>query len=182
MLSERGRARGKRATNRQKVPIHAIFSSMQYKAVQPYSKAEAEVAFVQGTSAEMTEALLGVTSYLADWQWVQTVCLALLKRSDLQVQWVAIQCLGHLATFHHRLDLGVVLPALQAHESNPKLSGALVNAFDDIALAIKSAPHLVESWEKLPQRMQRVLIEERIFERHGKRIKKRKLFRQSGGR
>lgn len=93
---------------------------------------------------------------------MQTACLTLLKRSDTHVQWVAIQCLGHLAIFHNMLDLALVLPALQARESNPKLKSVVWDAFDDIAIAIKFAPHLVENWDKLPQRVKETLAEEGI--------------------
>jgi hypothetical protein len=145
----------------------------KYRAVQPHTKQEAETAFVQGTSAEITDALLGVTYYVEDWRWVQTACLALLDRSDTQIQWTAIQCLGHLATFHRMLDLAIVLPALQTHASDPKLAPVLSDAFSDIAVIIKEHTSLVENWDELPQGLREALIEEGVFDRSGKRIKKR---------
>ena len=146
---------------------------MTYERVQPYTKQEAEAVFTQGTSAEITNALLGVTYYVKDWRWVQTACLALLNHANTQVQWVAIQCLGHLATFHGMLDLALVLPALQAHESDPKLVSAFYNALDDIVSGIKDTSYFEENWNELPQRLKHVLIENGVFDRAGKRIGKR---------
>lgn len=145
---------------------------MVYRGVQPYTREEAEVAFAQGTSAEITDALLGVTYYVDDWQWVQTACLALLNRPDTQIQWVSIQCLGHLATFHKMLDLAIVLPALQAHMSDQALAPVLYDALDDIS-GVKDTSYFEKNWDELPERMQEALIEAGVFNSLGKRIRKR---------
>lgn len=145
--------------------------NMMYKAVQPHTKEEAKIAFTRGTSAEITDALLGVTYYVADWQWVQTTCLRLLERPDIQTKWVAIQCLGHLATFHHILDLDLVLPALRSYESHPELKGVVSNAFDDIVVvAIEDTSYSAKNWNELPQRIKQPLIKEGIFTSSGKRV------------
>lgn len=142
---------------------------MSYQRVQPYTKDEAERVFAQGTSEQISDALLGVTYYVDDWRWVQTACLALLERSDTQIQWMAIICLGHLATFHKTLDLAIVLPALQAHASQPELAPVLYDAFGDIAMKIlKKNPELVKNWDSLPQGLKEALIEEEIFDSHGR--------------
>ena len=145
---------------------------MTYRDVQPYTKEEAEAAFAQGTHAEIIDALLGVTYYVEDWRWVQTACLAWLDRSESGVQWNAIQCLGHLATFHKTLDLAIVLPALQAHLSDPALASVFYDALGDIA-GIEDTSYFEENWDELPQRIKDVLIGGGVFNSLGKRIRKR---------
>jgi hypothetical protein len=147
---------------------------MEYKSVQPHTQSEAAVAFAQGTSEQISDALLGITYYMEDWRWVQSACLTLLDNSDDNVQWIAIICLGHLATFHGTLDLAVVLPALQAHTSNSRLASGLYTALGDIALHVKDTSYFGENWDKLPPRMKEALVANRIFDSRGKRITKRK--------
>lgn len=147
---------------------------MTYKRVEPHAKEEAEAAFTQGDSQQITDALLGVTYYEEDWRWVQNACLELLKRSETQPRWIAIQCLGHLATFHHVLDLDLVLPALQAHHSDPKLFSPLYNAFDDIAMGIEDKSYFEAHWSELPEKLKDALIENVFFNLYGKHVRKRR--------
>jgi hypothetical protein len=144
-----------------------------HRDVEPHTKEEAEVAFAQGTREQIRDALLGVAYYEKDWRWVQSACLAFLNGSDTYLQGLAITCLGHLAMFHKTLDLAIVLPALQAHASDPQLAPALYDAFGDIASQVEDTSYFVEKWDELPQRIKKVLIGEGIFDRGGKRIKKR---------
>ena len=144
-----------------------------YKAVEPFTKEEAEVAFAQGTSEQINDALLGVTYYVENWRWVQSACLTLLDSSDTQVQGMALTCLGHLATFHRTLDLDIVLPALQAHASDPQLASSLYDAFGDISSKIiRNTPSLVKDWDELPQGLKEALIEDELFDSRGKRIRR----------
>ncbi len=145
-----------------------------HRDVEPHTKEEAEVAFAQGTREQIRDALLGVTYYEKDWRWVQSACLAFLDGSDTYLQRLAITCLGHLASFHGTLDLAIVLPALQAHASDPQLAPALYDAFGDISSKIiRNTPNLVKDWDELPQGLKEALIEDEVFDSRGKRIKKR---------
>ncbi|GHO46048.1 hypothetical protein [Ktedonospora formicarum] len=146
---------------------------MTYKPVQPHTKAEAELAFALGIKNHIIDALLGVTYYEEDWRWVQNACLALLDDPDHHIQWVAIQCLGHLATFHHTLDLPIVLSALGARTSDPCLAAALNDAFDDIATGINDTSYFEEHWDELPRQIKEGLIEGGIFNSLGKHVSKR---------
>jgi hypothetical protein len=151
---------------------------MIYKRVQPYTKEEAEVAFAQGTSEQIRDALLGITYYVEDWHWVQSACLAALESSDTLIQEIAILCLGHLATFHKTLDLAVVLPALQVYASQPELASALSRALDDIAFQVEDKSYFVEKWGELPQKIKETLIENNIFDSRGKLLKKKNFIRR----
>lgn len=148
-----------------------------YKAVQPHTKAEAELALAQGTREQIIDALLGVTYYVDDWRWVQGICLDLLASDRADLYWNAIQCLGHLATFHHTLDLDIVLPAIQAHENDPALKPVLYDTLGDI-VGIYDTSYFEENWDKLPYRTKDVLIEEGTFNTGGKRVRKRNFIRR----
>ena len=148
----------------------------RYEAVQPHTKEEAEKALAQGTREQIIDALLGVTYYVNDWRWVQNVCLGVLASDRTDLYWNAIQCLGHLATFHHTLDLDIVLPAIQAHANDPMLKPVLYDALGDI-VRMYDTSYFEEKWDELPYRTKDVLIEEGTFNTDGKRIRKRNFIR-----
>ncbi len=152
-----------------------------YRAVQPHTKEEAEAAFAHGTREQIRGALLGVTYYVDDWRWVQTACLDWLDRADSSLKWTAIQCLGHLATFHHILDLAIVLPALQAHLSDPTLVSVFNDMFEDIASSIEDTSYFEDHWDELPQEIKETLIEGGTFHSRGKRVRKRNFVSGRGG-
>lgn len=146
---------------------------MTYKRVEPYTKEEAEAAFAQGDSQQITDALLGVTYYEEDWRWVQNACLSLLECPETQPRWIAIQCLGHLATFHGVLDLEIVIPAVQAQMSEPKLSSVFYDALGDMARCVDDTSYYEDNWDTLPHRIKDALIANGIFNSQGKRVRKR---------
>lgn len=148
----------------------------RYKAVQPHTKEEAEKALAQGTREQIIDALLGVTYYVGDWRWVQNLCLGVLASDRADLYWNAIQCLGHLATFHHTLDLDIVLPAIQVHENDPELKPVLYDALGDIS-GIYDTSYFEENWDELPYRIKDELIWSGSFNHGGKHIKKRDFMR-----
>ncbi len=95
-----------------------------------------------------------------------------MERSDSSLQWTAIQCLGHLATFHKTLDLAIVLPATQAHLSDPALASVFYDALGDIA-GVEDPSYFEQHWDELPHRIKDALIEEGVFHGSGKRVRKR---------
>jgi hypothetical protein len=69
----------------------------------------------------VAEALYSATYHDADWKWVQGLCLQFLKSDHVPIRWAAATCLGDLATFHKRLDLDLVIPALREASSDPAI-------------------------------------------------------------
>lgn len=110
---------------------------MIYEEIKPLNREEAERAFRDCAPTDIVKALLSSAFHNPDWQWVQERCLELLNNPSETVRGVAITCLGHLARIHGKLDLAIVLPALQAMRSQPALIGKLEDALDDILMYIK---------------------------------------------
>ena len=113
---------------------------MHYEKIVPVSRQEAEVAFHSGTVEEIAKALLSVTFYDADWQWVQSHCLKFLESHDKDVRAIAATCLGHLARIHKTIDIATVIPALQAHLLDPDVAGRVSDALDDIEMFVRDVP------------------------------------------
>ena len=110
---------------------------MHYEKINPLSRQEAETIFKQGDAEAIIDALLSVTFHEKDWQWVQSSCLKFLEYPDKNVRAVAATCLGHLARIHGTIDVAVV-PALEAHLSDPEVGGRASDALDDIAMSVKN--------------------------------------------
>lgn len=107
---------------------------MKYHQISPISREEAEEIFIQGEPNSSCDALLGLTYYDSDWLWVQDKCLELIREADIQVKGCAINCLGHLARIHHRLELDKVVPVLKELSRDEVLRYKAEDALDDIDL------------------------------------------------
>jgi hypothetical protein len=110
---------------------------MHYEKINPLSRQEAEAIFKQGNADALIDALLSVTFHDEDWQWVESYCLKFLESSDEDVRATAATCLGHLARIHGTIDVAVVVPALEAHLSDPSVTGRVSDALDDIRMFVK---------------------------------------------
>lgn len=100
----------------------------------PLSPDEIEQAFHSDNVAEISETLVTLALYDADWKKVEAYCLAFLEHPDASVRSVAATCIGHLARIHKTLDLDLVLPALYRHQSDPGqwVAGNVDNALSSI--------------------------------------------------
>lgn len=112
---------------------------MHYQKIEPIPQQEAELAFKQGNDEAICDALLSVALYDADWKWVESYCLKFLEYPDKNVRAVAATSLGHLARIHGTIDSDTVIPALQAHftDPDPEVSGRAPDALDDINMFVK---------------------------------------------
>jgi hypothetical protein len=89
-------------------------SSLRYEPVHRIGKPEIEVLLKSDDAADVARALYSATRYEQDWRWIQTECIRRLASSDLSVRWAAATCLGDLAFRRFPLDVGLVIPALEA--------------------------------------------------------------------
>jgi hypothetical protein len=105
---------------------------LRYVEVEPITRQEAEVAFSSAVSGEIRSALIRLVYHDPDWRWLQEKCIEMSKASDSEVAGLAVTCLGHLARIHRTLDLERVLPILKKLLGNPKISGRVEDALDDI--------------------------------------------------
>ena len=100
--------------------------------VKPIERSEAEVGLTSGMPDMICDALVRITYHDPDWRWVQEVCLELASHPNPQLSGLAVTCLGHLARIHGVLDLEKVLPTLKRLREDPKISGRVDDALDDI--------------------------------------------------
>jgi hypothetical protein len=105
---------------------------MRYERVPPISRAEAEEIFRGYNGEERALALLRLTYHHHDWRWVQDLCLNFLNEGDINIQALAITCLGHLARIHRVIEFEKVVPRLEALLDHPELGGRASDALDDI--------------------------------------------------
>jgi hypothetical protein len=110
---------------------------MIYEEIGPITREAAEVAFRGGDPMESVKALLSLAYHDPDWRWVQERCLEMLKHPSETVRGAAVISLGHLARIHRTLDLGIVVPALEAVRCDAALAGKVEDAFDDIAVFVR---------------------------------------------
>jgi hypothetical protein len=110
---------------------------MRYEHILPIPRQEAERIFQEGDVEESVYALLRLTLYDSDWQWVQSRCIEFLKGSNHDLQAIAITCIGHLARIHHTIDLDKVAPLFEEISSDPELQGRISDAMDDIAMFVE---------------------------------------------
>lgn len=110
---------------------------MEYQEVKPISQEQAEQAFAGDIEAMLIDALLRSAYHNEDWRWVQSKCLAYTQHSSRLVRQMAIQCLGHLARLHRKLDLNLVMPILLGLKQDPNLLGVVDDTLDDIQVFIR---------------------------------------------
>lgn len=109
---------------------------MIYQELPPITRIVANQAFDTDKEDQVTNALLRLALHEPDWQWAQNRCLAYTSHQNTTVRRVAIQCIGHLARIHGKLDLSVVHPILERLEEDPELAGTVQDTRDDIGVYI----------------------------------------------
>lgn len=102
------------------------------------SRREAEKVFTTGSSDKICDALLAISLYDEDWRWSQTECLHFLNHTNPDISGLAATCLGHIARIHHKLDRELVTTALLNKLKDPKISGRVQDALDDIEIFLKN--------------------------------------------
>ncbi|HLJ29065.1 MAG TPA: hypothetical protein VKY85_20310 [Candidatus Angelobacter sp.] len=104
----------------------------RYEAVIPRSRDEIIELLDSADASKIISGLQSATFEEADWRWVQSQCLRFLKDPDVRVRWAAATFLGDIAAFHHKLDLDIVLPALEEGRKDPSISSAAQESIEFI--------------------------------------------------
>lgn len=110
---------------------------LTYEEPLPLGRMDLQNALDENRFKDAVDALLGLTYHDSDWHWLQTKCLSLLDHHDSGVRGMAALCLGHVATFHHDLNLEVVVPRLREFENDPYAGFRASDALDDIDAAFR---------------------------------------------
>ncbi len=107
---------------------------LRYHDIGPLSHSEAEAIFDSGDVRQMATALVALGLHDHDWKWVQEQCLRFLSHESEVMVSAAIVSLGHTARINRTIDKDVVLPALQSVAVDPRFTGKVQDALDDIDL------------------------------------------------
>lgn len=117
----------------------APYSDARYVDPKPMSREEAADAVDSGDVDRVGAALVALSMYESDWVYVQDVCLRFLGSEVSDLRGLAATCLGHVARVHGKLDVDKVVPALAAFLDDPKISGRVEDALDDISMFATSS-------------------------------------------
>jgi hypothetical protein len=110
----------------------------RYEAALPRSKEEIVALLDSGDPSKIISGLHSAVFSEPDWRWVQSQCLRFLKDPSVRVRWAAATFLGDIAAFHHKIDLDVVLPALQQVRNDPEIRSAVEESIGFIRHYVKT--------------------------------------------
>ena len=108
-----------------------------YRAVEQRTREQVETLLAGGGVDQIVSGLLSATYYDPDWRWVQGQCLFYLTHAEVAARRTAANCLGLLAVFHKKLDVAVVLPALEKAAADPEVKAWAEDALADIQVSLK---------------------------------------------
>lgn len=60
----------------------------------------------------IVDALLSLSFYDEDWEYVENICIEYSNHSDSKVRGISILCFGHLARIHEQLHTEKVMPII----------------------------------------------------------------------
>lgn len=96
---------------------------MKYEPIPEMTRAEIEESLRSSDERRQTMALLSAAWFQPDHQWVETCCIKWLCSESMQLRYVALVCLGHLARIHRRLRISEISPLLELVEQDERLAG-----------------------------------------------------------
>jgi hypothetical protein len=109
----------------------------RYEEAENRSREEILELFNTGQEVKIISALHSATYYDSDWRWSQSQCLRFLNHHSVNVRWAAASFLGDIAALHHKLDLDLVLPALQEASKEAAIHSVIEDTLDFIHNYIK---------------------------------------------
>lgn len=104
---------------------------MKYEPVHALPRALAE-RLLSGSIEEITKALLGITYYEADREWVFGRLEAAATHPDKTVRSLVATCVGHIARIDHEIDLARAGRLLDRLAGDVDVAGRVGDAWSDI--------------------------------------------------
>ena len=105
---------------------------MEYRAVEPMTRQEAEENLASGEINLMCATLVSIAFYDEDADWVERVCTEFLAHPDSGIRAISCTCLGHLARIHGDPKLARVRPGLKQMLKDPEVASYAEDALGDI--------------------------------------------------
>lgn len=117
--------------------MRCVPDERQYVPVKQRTREQTEKMLASADADQIREALWSAAYYDPDWRWVQGKCLYYLTHADLWVRRNAATCLGLLAVFHNKLDVQVVVPALEKAAQEVEVKRWAEDSLADIRHSLK---------------------------------------------
>ena len=108
-----------------------------FSDVQKIDRDAALNGLLSGNPRLVCTALVSIAYHDEDWRWAQDQFLNFLESPNPEISGLAATCLGHLARIHRVLDKEKVLLALQGYVADPRISGRVSDALDDINMFLR---------------------------------------------
>jgi hypothetical protein len=93
-----------------------------FHSASSISRSEAEFIFSSGTPEGISSAIISLSLFDDDWEWVQSKCLELVNHSSYEVKASSIFALSNLARIHGKIDCSLVEPILRNLAKDHKIS------------------------------------------------------------
>ncbi len=111
---------------------------MLYTDIPVLSRQEIETQLTSGSSSLIAIALISAALYQEDTAWVEQICLRYGNSEDFVARAAALQCFGHLARLHGRLNsLSSVEKCLAEAEKDTRLAGRASDVRGDLKMFLK---------------------------------------------
>ncbi|MFV0480921.1 MAG: hypothetical protein ACK5LP_02950 [Campylobacteraceae bacterium] len=99
---------------------------------------EALNVFNSSNKDAILKKLLYMTFHFQNYKWLYERCFELAKHKDIEVQKLAIVCIGHIARIHQKVDKQKVLAFFETIKYDENLKAEIENTLEDISIFCKN--------------------------------------------
>ncbi len=112
---------------------------MEYEEVGDYDQIKTQILLESNKESEVIQGLLSLVFYSCDYSLSLNRALFFSSHKNTYIKSCAIECFGHIARIHKKLDLKKVKPILKENKTNKNLiiKGKCIIALDDIEHFLK---------------------------------------------
>ncbi|MFQ3597406.1 MAG: hypothetical protein SNJ55_13390 [Chloroherpetonaceae bacterium] len=109
----------------------------RYKALNPITIEDAEKAFFTGEVTTVAEALLRMSLFIEDYDFIIERLMKHIKNENPEIKEASIFGIGHVARRFGKIEKDEVLPILDLLKSDEYVSGAVYDTLSDIEFFVK---------------------------------------------
>lgn len=112
--------------------------SLRYQAPSEITKEEFLKIVETSDVVRICQAIVDVTHFIDDYDWLRVQFKELLEHSDQDVRGVTATCIGHIARLHPSANREQLLSILRPHLSDSLICGRVEDAIDDVRMFARS--------------------------------------------
>ena len=112
-----------------------VFSS-KYEEIDPVAHTDAEQGLRSDNPQSIARTLIAIGLHVGDWRWGQQQALNFLSHENENVVSAAILSLAHSARVNRVIDRTTAIPALEKLAADPRFTGKVQDALDDISASV----------------------------------------------